>query len=143
MSRIAIADIEELCAKELPWAVQLGLQVEEIGDGWCRVRLPDRKENLRPGGTVSGPAMMALADFSLYVAVLSRIGRVELAVTSQLSINFLRKPQPGDLVAECRLIKGGRRLAYGEAFLYAEGRADREPVAHVTGTYAIPDGAVT
>jgi uncharacterized protein (TIGR00369 family) len=139
VSRITIEDISELVERELPWAAWMGLAPEEIGDGRCRVRMPQKAENLRPGGTVSGPAMMGLADFSLYVAVLSSIGRVELAVTSQLSINFLRKPRPGDIIADCRMIRVGRRLAYGEVFLYTDGGEDEGPVAHVTGTYAIPE----
>lgn len=142
MSRITKAEVAELTERELPWAIWLELTPVELGDGRCRVRLPHREQNLRPGGTVSGPAMMSLADFSLYVAVLSAIGKVELAVTSQLSINFLRKPKPGDIIADCRMIKVGRRLAYGEVFLYSDGREDEGPVAHVTGTYAIPEGAV-
>lgn len=143
MSRITKDDVAELIERELPWAVWFGLTVEEIGEGTCRVRLPHNEQNLRPGGTVSGPAMMGLADFALYVAVLSVIGKVELAVTSQLSINFLRKPRPGDLIGDCRMIKVGRRLAYGEVFLHAEGREDESPLAHVTGTYAIPENAVS
>lgn len=143
MSRITKDEIAALTERELPWAVWFGLKVEDIGEGTCRVRLPHNEQNLRPGGTVSGPAMMGLADFALYVAVLSAIGRVELAVTSQLSINFLRKPKPGDIIADCRMIKIGRRLAYGEVFLYGEGREDETPLAHVTGTYAIPEDAVS
>lgn len=138
MSRITINDVIELTERELPWATWMGLAVEDIAAGRCRVRMPHKQENLRPGGTVSGPAMMGLADYSLYVAVLSAAGRVELAVTSQLSINFLRKPQPGDIIADCRLIKLGRRLAYGEVFLYADGAEAETPLAHVTGTYALP-----
>jgi uncharacterized protein (TIGR00369 family) len=139
VSRITKEEVAELTQRELPWAIWMGVAVEEIGNGHCRVRMPHKEQNLRPGGTVSGPAMMGLADYSLYVAVLSSIGRVELAVTSQLSINFLRKPRPGDIIADCRMIKVGRRLAYGEVFLYSEGREADGPVAHVTGTYAIPE----
>lgn len=142
MSRITKEDIAELTERELPWAVIFGFETEEIGEGTCRVRLPHKDEYLRPGGTVSGPAMMGLSDFALYVALLSVIGRVELAVTSNLSINFLRKPKPGDIVADCRMIKVGRRLAYGEVFLYTVGEEEGGPLAHVTGTYAIPEGAV-
>lgn len=92
---------------------------------------------LRPGGTVSGPVMMAVADVALYVAVLARIGLVPLAVTTNLSINFLRKPRADRrLLGRCRLLKLGRTLAVGEVTLYSEG--EDEPVAHATGTYAIP-----
>ena len=91
---------------------------------------------VRPGGTVAGPALMALADVCMYAVVLGLIGRVELAVTTNLSINFLRKPEPRDLVAECRLLKLGKRLAVGEVTLLSDGMP--EPVAHVTSTYSIP-----
>jgi acyl-coenzyme A thioesterase PaaI-like protein len=91
---------------------------------------------VRPGGTVAGPALFALADVALYAAVLSRIGPVELAVTTSMTINFLRKPAPRPVIAEARLLQLGRRLAYGEVLLLSDGEAD--PVAHATGTYSIP-----
>ncbi len=138
MPRISIEEIEELCERSLPWVGMLGFEVAEIGKGTCRVRLPPRAEFLRPGGTVSGPALMSLADFGIYVAVLSAIGPVELAVTTNLTCNFLRRPKPGAVVGDCRLIKLGRRLAYGEVSLYSEGDEDAGPVAHVTATYSIP-----
>lgn len=138
MSRISIEEIDDLCDRDLPWVRQMGLSVEEVGEGTCRVRLPHRDQNLRPGGTVSGPAMMGLSDYAMYVGVLSVIGRVELAVTTNLSINFLRRPKPVDILADCRMIKVGRRLAYGEVYLYSAGSEDEGPVAHVTSTYSIP-----
>jgi uncharacterized protein (TIGR00369 family) len=138
MPRISIEEINELCERSLPWVGMLGFEVEEIGKGTCRVRLPPRAEFLRPGGTVSGPALMSLADYGMYVAVLSAIGRVELAVTTNLTCNFLRRPKPGAVIGDCRLIKLGRRLAYGEVSLYSEGDEDTGPVAHVTATYSIP-----
>ncbi|WP_310733059.1 PaaI family thioesterase [Inhella crocodyli] len=94
---------------------------------------------LRPGGTVSGPVLMAVADVALYVAVLGAIGLVPLAVTTDLSIHFLRKPAADRrVVGVCRLMKVGQRLAVGEVTLYSEGLD--EPVAHAVGTYAIPPG---
>ena len=138
MSRISDSDLRDLIDTQLPWVRAMGMSVEAIGEGTCRVRLPHRDEHLRPGGTVSGPAMMGLADYAMYVGVLSAIGRVELAVTTNLSINFLRRPQPAAILADCRMIKVGRRLAYGEVFLTAEGAAGDGPVAHVTSTYSIP-----
>ena len=138
MARITIEEIDELCGEALPWVRLLGLTVEELGEGTCRVRLPQKDEFLRPGGTVSGPALMSLADYAMYVAVLSAIGRVELAVTINLTCNFLRRPKPGDIVADCRLLKLGKRLAFGEASLYAAGEEAAGPVAHVTATYSIP-----
>jgi uncharacterized protein (TIGR00369 family) len=110
--------------------------IEAVGPGTCRVRLKYHPKHLRPGGTLSGPSMMALADFALYVAVLSVVGRVELAVTTNLSINFLSKPDKADLVAETRLLKAGKRLCVGEVTIVSE-QSDL-PVAHVTGTYSVP-----
>ena len=138
MPRITKAEVAELCEEALPWVGILGLSVEEIGAGTCRVRMPAKDEFLRPGGTVSGPALMSLADYAMYVAVLSAIGRVELAVTINLTANFLRRPRPGAIIGDCRLIKLGKRLAYGEVALFSEGEEEAGPVAHVTATYSIP-----
>lgn len=109
---------------------------EAVGDRYAKVRMLYHEKHLRPGGTISGPSMFALADFSLYCAILASIGPVALAVTTNVTINFLRKPGPGDLICECRLIKLGRRLAVGEALIAAEG--EEELAAHATGTYSIP-----
>ena len=110
--------------------------IEEVGAMSARVRLKGHERHLRPGGTISGPTMFALADVSLYVAILAQIGPVALAVTTNLNINFLSKPPAGDLVCDCRLLKLGKRLAVVETFLHAPGVGD--PVAHATGTYSIP-----
>lgn len=112
------------------------MEVETVEYGACRVRMAYHPRHVRPGGTLSGPSMMTLADFALYVAVLSVVGRVELAVTTNLSINFLQKPEKADLIAECRLLKAGKRLCVGEVSIFSEG--GEEPVAHVTGTYSVP-----
>ncbi len=138
MPRVTIEEINQLCEASLPWAVMMGFEIAEIGKGACRVRLPQRDEFLRPGGTINGPALMSLADFAMYVAVLSRIGRVEMAVTTSLNCNFLRRPKPGAVIADCRLLKLGKRLANGEVSLYSEGAEADGPVAHVTATYSIP-----
>ena len=137
MAKITLEDIAEI-NEELPWATTLGLRVDGLGDGEAKVTLPFAPSQLRPGGTISGPSMMALADYTMYVAVLSAIGRVELAVTTSLSINFLRKPPPGDIEAHCRLLKVGKRLAYGEVWIHSPDGHGEEPVAHVTATYSIP-----
>jgi uncharacterized protein (TIGR00369 family) len=112
--------------------------IEEVWFGGCRVRRRHHERSLRPGGTVSGPVMMALADFTMYLAVLSAIGWVPLAVTTNLSINFLKRPGARDLIAEARLFKLGKRLAVGEVDLRSDG--DDDLVAHVTSTYSIPGG---
>jgi uncharacterized protein (TIGR00369 family) len=88
------------------------------------------------GGTISGPTMMALADFAMYVAVLASIGPVPLAVTTNFNVNFLRRPAQRDLIAEAKLMKLGKRLAVGEVTVCSEGLEG--PVAHVTATYSIP-----
>src|SRR3954447_15824193 len=112
--------------------------IEQVGPLFARLLLDFHERHVRPGGTLSGPAMMTLADFALYVAILANIGPVALAVTTNLSFNFLRKPQAGrGLVAECRLLKLGKRLAVGEVVLRSEGEADS--VCHATGTYSIPE----
>jgi uncharacterized protein (TIGR00369 family) len=110
--------------------------IEEVGPMSAAVRLAYHPDHLRPGGTISGPAMFALTDLALYVAILHEIGRVELAVTTNVSINFLRRPEPSDLVARARLIKLGKRLAVGEVALHSPGEAGM--VAHAVGTYSIP-----
>ena len=111
-------------------------EIEEVWYGGCRLRHPFSENSLRPGGTLSGTTMMSLADFTMYVAVLSAIGWVPLAVTTNLTINFLKKPAARDLIAEARLLKLGKRLAVGEIGIRSDG--DDELVAHVTSTYSIP-----
>ena len=112
------------------------MQVEAVGPMSCRMRMPFHERYLRPGGTLSGPSMFALADVSLYVAILAQIGPVALTVTTNININFLKKPGHRDLLAECRLLKLGKRLAVGEVTLFSDGSP--EVVAHATGTYSIP-----
>jgi uncharacterized protein (TIGR00369 family) len=132
---------EELLARleaEFPEAAHAvgDYRIEELWLGGCRVRQRHHERSLRPGGTVSGPIMMGLADFTMYLAVLSAIGWVPLAVTTNLTINFLKKPGGRDLIAEAQLLKLGKRLAVGEVALRSEG--DGDLVAHVTATYSIP-----
>jgi len=111
--------------------------VESVGNMGCVIRHTVGEAELRPGGTVSGPVMMASADVALYVAILGEIGIVPLTVTTSLNINFLRKPAADrDIIAQCKLIKLGKTLAIGEVSIYSEGNP--EMVAHATGTYAIP-----
>jgi len=126
----------------------MGLQLESIAASGVVMRAAYNEEYLRPGGTVSGPVMMALADAAMYALVLSRIGPVELAVTTNLSINFLSRPLPGDIIAQARLLKLGKRLAVGEVSLYSDSvlgsseRLNDAPVAHVTSTYSIPPRSI-
>jgi uncharacterized protein (TIGR00369 family) len=131
-------ELERFLAAEFPQACnpESGLSIEAVWERGCRVRQAFRASSLRPGGTISGAAMMALADFAMYVAVLAAIGPVPLAVTINLNINFLRKAAAGDLTAQARLLKVGKRLAVGEVDVRCDGQD--EPVAHVTSTYSIP-----
>ena len=102
-----------------------------------RVRLHVGEKNLRPGGTVSGPAMFALADVAVYLAILAMIGAEALAVTTNCSIDFMRKPAADrDLLAHARILKLGRALAVGDVLVFPEGAA--EPVARASLTYSIP-----
>ncbi|WP_376960648.1 PaaI family thioesterase [Azospirillum sp. A26] len=129
-------ELEGLIHEGVPLMRNFGVVVESLGHGTMRLRLPYKDDFARPGGTVTGPAMFGLADVALYGAVLSLIGRVEMAVTTSMTINFLRRPPPVAIVADARVLKLGKRLAYGEILLFSDG--DPEPVAHVTGTYSIP-----
>jgi uncharacterized protein (TIGR00369 family) len=117
------------------------LVVERAEAGGVTLRLRVSERHLRPGGTVSGPSMFGLADVALYLAILSRLGPVALAVTTNASIDFMRKPAAGrDVLAEGRLLKLGRVLAVGDALLFSEGSA--EPVARASMTYSIPPGGL-
>lgn len=135
---LSAAEIEGFLDMAFPQIHQDGriFSVEAVGPMSATMRMKASERHLRPGGTVSGPAMMYLGDLVFYVAILAQIGPVGLAVTTNLSFNFLRKPEAGDLVAECRLLKLGKRLAVGEASLHAG--TSRDVVCHVTGTYSIP-----
>jgi uncharacterized protein (TIGR00369 family) len=136
MSRLTALQFAELTRKTTPLATVFGLEVEALEKGRARVRLPFRSDFIRAGGTVSGPAMMMLADYALYAVIMSVAELGEGAVTSNLNTTFLRRPAPVDVIADARLIRCGKRLAYGEATLFSAGEA--EPVAHATGTYALP-----
>ncbi|MDI3471644.1 MAG: Phenylacetic acid degradation-related protein [Pseudolabrys sp.] len=135
---LTAAEIEELLAAEFPQVFKpgSGLSIEHVEFGTARVRQAFRPDHIRPGGTISGPTMMALADFAMYVAVFSVVGRQPLAVTTNLNINFLRKPAQADLIADARLLKSGARLVVGEVTIRSVGADD--PVAHVTATYSVP-----
>ena len=136
MPKVSVDKFNALMAEEMPWAVDVGMTLESIDAGKAVMRLPFDDGMLRPGGTLSGPAMMALADATMYAVVLSAIGIVKLAVTTSFNINFLHRPPPADLMADGRLLKLGKRLAVIEVTLHSDGH--KEPVAHATGTYSIP-----
>ena len=111
--------------------------VDHVDDTGLTLRLQVAERHLRPGGTVSGPSLFALADVAMYLAILSRIGPVALAVTTNCSIDFMRKPVAGrDVLAQARILKLGRSLAVGDVLLFSEGST--EPVARASLTYSIP-----
>jgi uncharacterized protein (TIGR00369 family) len=136
MPRITGEEFLALVDDTLPLASRMNVAVEALGDGAATLRLPFSADYLRPGGTIAGPMLMLLADLAAYAAVMTAIGRVELAVTTSFTINFLMKPPPADLVAEARLLKCGRRLAVAEIRVRAVGESDL--LGHATATYSIP-----
>lgn len=140
MTRWTPASFAEVTRKTTPVAELFDFRPEMLANGTARMRAPFRPEFTRHGGTISGPVLMALADYAMYGAVMSAVADGDKAVTSSLNINFLRRPAPRDVIAEAKLIRCGKRLAYGEVLLYSDGEAG-EPVAHVTSTYAIPPQA--
>lgn len=137
MPKPTLAQLRDFLATEFP---QSSVSLESIGETSTWVRQAIDARHLRPGGTVSGPVLMSVADVAMYLALLAEIGIVPLAVTTNLSINFLRKPAADrDILGECKLLKLGKTLAVGEVSLYSEGSTN--PVAHVVCTYAIPPRA--
>ncbi len=127
-------EISDFLASEFP---QTKCVVESVDDNGAILSHAIGVDELRPGGTVSGPVLMSIADVAIYVAILGRIGIVPLTVTTSLNINFLRKPSAtARIIADCTLIKVGRTLIVGEVSLYSEGSSDI--VAHVVGTYSVP-----
>jgi len=136
---LPVEELRRLLSAAFPemFSSQGGLSILEIWHGGSRVRQAFAPGSLRPGGTISGPAMMGVADAAMYIAVLGSIGWKPLAVTTSFHINFLKKPAARALDAECRLLKLGKRLAVGEIWVHSEAAGD--PVAHASATYSIPD----
>jgi len=134
--KMTAEELMEFLDREFP-QVSGEFAIEEVGDMRVRTRLLVGERHLRPGGTVSGPSIFALADVSVYLAILAMIGPQGLAVTTNCSIDFMRKPAAGvDLIAECRLLKLGRVLAVGDVLIRSEGQ--EAPVARASLTYSIP-----
>jgi uncharacterized protein (TIGR00369 family) len=138
-AKMTVAELETYLHDVFPQVFRGGdISIERADGASCLLRQRYSEQMLRPGGTVSGPTLMALADFAMYVVLLSAIGPVGLAVTTNLNINFLRKGAPGqDLLAQARILKLGKRLAVGEVNLLSG--TSPEPIAHVTSTYSIPN----
>ncbi|WP_300427833.1 PaaI family thioesterase [uncultured Thalassolituus sp.] len=128
------SELEQFFENDFP---QADFVIEDVGDRAAKIRKRITQNHLRPGGTVSGPVLMEVADAALYVAILGELGLVAMAVTTSLNVNFLRKPAADkDIIADCSLMKVGKSLVVGEVSLYSEGQP--EPVAHAVGSYAIP-----
>lgn len=132
--KITAVEFEELLRMTIPLSAAMPFRVTHLERGRAVVDLTFSEDHLRAGGSLSGPTMFTLADTALYAAVLSEIGLVPLAVTTDVSIHFLKKPRAG-LSADARLLRCGKRLAVGTVEISSEG----EVVAHATGTYALPD----
>ena len=129
-------ELTDFMAREFPQVAE-DFVIEEVGARRIRVRLAVGERHLRPGGTVSGPSIFALADVAVYLGLLAMIGPEALAVTTNCSIDFMRKPAANtDLIAECRLLKVGRVLAVGEVLIFSDGMD--EPVARASLTYSVP-----
>lgn len=139
IAKMSVAELEEFLRVEFPQSFGSGDTSIESADGQtCLLRQRYSELMLRPGGTISGPTLMALADCAMYVVLLSAIGPVALAVTTSLNINFLRRGAPGqDILAAAKLLKLGKRLAVGEVNLLSGTSPD--PLAHVTATYSVPN----
>jgi uncharacterized protein (TIGR00369 family) len=139
IAKMTVAELEQFLHDVFPQAFRGGdISIESADGASCLLRQRYSDQMLRPGGTISGPTLMALADFAMYVVLLSAIGPVGLAVTTNLTINFLRRGPPGqDVLAAARLLKLGKRLAVGEVNLLSGTSPD--PIAHVTSTYSIPN----
>ena len=134
--KMDIAALEAFLDRDFPQVSGM-FGIDALTEDLLTVRLRVTDDHLRPGGTVSGPAMFGLADVAMYLAVLARIGPVGLAVTTNCSIDFMRKPAAGiDLIAEARVLKMGRVLAVGDVLIHSEGQADA--VARASLTYSIP-----
>ena len=133
--KLTAEEIVEFLEEVFPGAIE-NFTIEEVGPMRARIRMPFQPWRLRPGGTISGPSLMALADTGLWVALLAMIGREPLSVTSHLDIDFLRKPAATDVIAHTTLHKLGKRLAVGDVLMYSDG--EEMPCARASVTYAIP-----
>lgn len=134
--KLSAEEVQQLIRDGVPMAEDIDFRVEIIEYHAATARVPFSERMVRPGGTLSGPVQMALADATMYAVVLGALGEVQMAVTSNLNINFLRKPGRCDLIARGQVLKLGSRNAFCEVQLFSEG--SDELVAHVSGTYSLP-----
>lgn len=133
---ITVEQFHAVLRENMPEVAGFDLRVERLEHGEVTVRLGHDDRRLRAGGTISGPTVFMLADLALYAMTMSIVGLEPLAVTTDMSIHFLRKPAPAALVCTARVLKAGKRLVVGAAEVRKEGGA--ELVAHVVGTYSVP-----
>ena len=134
--KFTIPELQAYLAQVFP-QVKDDFVIETLNEDETVVRMKISEAHLRPGGTVSGPSMFALADCAMYMAVLSQLGPKALAVTTNCSIDFMRKPQANtDIIANCRILKLGRVLVVGDALIFSDGQT--KPVARASLTYSIP-----
>ncbi|MEL6346368.1 MAG: PaaI family thioesterase [Myxococcota bacterium] len=134
--KMTAAELTAFLTQVFPLATKRMI-IEAVGDKTARVRWSVNEQDLRPGGTISGPTMFTLADTAFYIATMAMIGPEALTVTTSLTINFISKPPPADLIAEARILRLGRVLSVGDVTIFSEGRDDG-PVAHCAVTYAVP-----
>ena len=134
--KLTAEEVQQIIRTGVPAAEDKDLRILEIGQNSAIAMYPFNSQMIRPGGTLSGPTIMGLADAAMYAAILGRYGAEEMAVTSQMTINFLRKPAARDLRAESVILKAGKRSVFLEVRLFSEG--ETELVALVTGSYALP-----
>ena len=134
--KMSADEIMSLLTETFPQQAK-NFRIDELNETSLVVRHKIDDSHLRPGGTVSGPTMFSLADISLYILTMSRIGPVSLAVTTNCSLDFMRKPEAAvDLIAETRLLKLGKNLCVGDVLIYSDG--SKKPVARASMTYSIP-----
>jgi uncharacterized protein (TIGR00369 family) len=138
MPRMTIEELVQFMDEQFPQANR-NVRFTQLGEDSLECRLPYRDDYLRPGGTISGPALMALADTGAYWLILAMIGPVALAVTTSLNINFMRRPVPDEMVAKARMLKLGRQLAVVD--IQIEAASTGLLVAQATVTYSIPPGS--
>lgn len=137
-SKVTAAQFKQIVNERIPFAAMLGIEVDAISAQQATLRAVHRDEFLRPGGSIAGPIMMGLADAAFYAVIMANIGAVELAVTTDISFHFLRKPPPADLIAVATVLKLGKRLVVCEGKLYSKALPRDQVVAHATGTYSLP-----
>jgi uncharacterized protein (TIGR00369 family) len=139
-SRITADEFRQILREGMPSGAAMPFEVVTLEHGHALMRLTTGPADLRPGGTVSGPVLFGFADLAMYAAVLTVVGNEPMAVTTDSTVHFLRRPRAGTLVARARLLKQGQRLVVGEIAVSPEGDEDA-PVAHFVMTYSVPPRA--